>query len=223
MNILLRRRFAAGIIPPAPIVLGSLRESVYGEETIVTIAENGVFADYLVLKHDYENSGGTLLLRKDLYQSEMKWKTSSSNSNMYSGSLIDTFLIGEYTDMLSSAVRTSLTQAEIQHMSKPASGEMSTMQRSAFLLSVTELGLTGSVVDGSALVYFQNDASRIAYRGNGADAYFTRSAVIYNTGSVYSITIEGKRAVSSATTSGSVRPAIVLSATTVVNSDMTIG
>lgn len=114
--------------------LGNVLPSGAGSESILYLKENGTETPFLVLKHDYEGSGRTLVLRKGLYDKRI-W--SSNGTNDYAASDIDAWLNGEYLALLEDTVQNMIEPVSIPYT--PTSGtellEQARLERRAFLLS----------------------------------------------------------------------------------------
>ena len=114
--------------------------------SIVKLKENGVLVDFYVAKHDYENglngSGRTLVVRKDCYDTR-QWHT--SNVNAYATSAIDTWLNNTYKNLLDADIRGVIGTTKIKYTPGNGNTTVGTLERAIFLLSVTELGKTGTL------------------------------------------------------------------------------
>ena len=166
--------FAAGQ-PVSGQALGNLTAG-----STLKIVENNVPTQFLVLKLGYPtvDDANVLLLRKDLY-GEMAF----GNSSAYSGSTVDNWCQGVYTMLIEESVRNQMVEVSI-------ASNGASISRKAFILSATELGYSGFVgaVEGTAIPYFNNNASRIAQYNGAATDYFTRTA---NGGMVFLVPANG--------------------------------
>ena len=132
-------------VPPLP----SLAEMAEG--TLVKMNESGAPVEFYVAKHDYESelngAGRTLVVRKDCYDNRT-W--GGMNFDDYDESSIDAWLNEEYKIVLDSWLQ-SLIGTTTFYCDLGNRGD--TLERAVFLLSVTELGKTGSSapVEGAAL------------------------------------------------------------------------
>lgn len=214
----LRRRM---MMQTKALTLGDLPESTYGNETIVRVAEDQVLKDYLVLKHNYENSGGTLLLRKNLH-SQRTWSTTS---NAYAVSNIDGWLNMNFHSLFNMVVNNCIFDVDIRYTVGNGNATVSTLTRKVFLLSATEVGLSGSVinVEGSPVPYFSSSDSRIATTAGSSTGaiWWTRSPRINRTDQAIFVGETGGLGYVSVG-SQYIRPAIVLFAGTKINADMTL-
>lgn len=170
--------------------------SSFAEGDIVYINENGSPVEFYVIKHDYESelngAGRTLLWRCKTYgvqqwNSDEKWNADESAALEYSTSDIDSWLNSTYKDLLDADIQDAIGTTEFYY-TKPGSSDVSTLKRSIFLLSATELGRTAYCnVEGSelpiAIALTENDK----YEQTGKSlAYWLRSLTVnLNTQRVY--------------------------------------
>ena len=141
------------------------------EGQIVKIAESGTPVEFYLAKHDYESSlngaGRTLVVRKDCYD-QRQWHT--SNVNAYASSAIDSWLNSTYKNLLDADIRSLIGTTKIRYTPGNGNWNVSTLERSVFLLSLTELGEshTYANTEGSALPIAST--LKIAYQ-NGSPTY----------------------------------------------------
>ena len=134
---------------PAETPLSDLAEG-----TLITIQESGVPVEFYIAKQNYEErlngAGRVLCVRKDI-QSNQVWD--AGNVNAYATSDIDTWFNGTYKNTLSSNVQTIIGKTAFPSIPGNGNTVVSTLSRSVFSLSWTELGKpSGSVpMDGTAL------------------------------------------------------------------------
>lgn len=168
------------VVPVTGKMLGD-----YAEGDIVYLNESGSPVEFYVAKHDYESglngTGRTLLVRKDCY-GIMAWD--SSNVNAYATSTISTWLNGDYKALLDASVQSAIGTTKFYYTSGTA---VTTLERSVFLLSLTELGGTGEYanVEGSALPIAST--LQIAYLSGSAVAQWTRTQFAGNSNHAYYI------------------------------------
>lgn len=128
--------------------------SSYAEGDIVKFNENGSPADFYVAKHNYEsdlNGGGkTLVCKKPTYENKV-WD--SSNINSYENSDIDKWLNNDYKELLDANVQKLIGTTKFRYTPGNFNNEVSTLERSVFILSLTELNMSLNLtnVEGSAL------------------------------------------------------------------------
>ena len=169
-RMMLRRRVLMASLMNSGLPLSDLPEG-----SLVAINESGSPVLFYLAKHDYESglngAGRTLFVRKDCYDTR-EWRSGISNA-IYDGSAIDSWLNGDYIALLDSDVQNAIATTNFYTIE--SGGTVATINRSAFLLSATELGQTSSniVVEGEAITI----ASKIIIANlNGvATKYWTRS------------------------------------------------
>lgn len=202
--------------------------SDYAHGDIVKIKEADVPVEFYVAKHDYESGlngvGRTLLVRKDVH-SNFQW--SGSQSNNYSGCTIDvklndTFLatgVGvtdSYKEILPPNVRDAIGQTTFYYTPKGGSS-VTTLSRSVFILSLTELGKSDSYIntEGSALPI----ASRLvpAYYNGSTTTQWTRSPHKNGTTTAAAVTNTGGIKRDSLSNKFGIRPAFTLPSNSVFN------
>lgn len=155
--------------------------SDYSEGDIVYIPENNVMTAFYVAKHNYESdlngTGRTLLVRRDAH-TKMDWnhRTTTTNSySTYANSKIDKWLNGEYNGLLDKDIQQGISTTTFYYTIGKGNATITTLTRSIFLLSVTELGQTHNYanIEGTAL----NIANflRFAPYGNSFVSQWTRS------------------------------------------------
>lgn len=131
---------------------GTLGSKTVG--SIIQLPENGTSIDYYVAAHNYEStlngSGRTLVVRKDCLSS-MAWNRTYLNA--YAQSTIDSWLVNTFTTRFSNDLKASIGSTKFYYMPGSQDTTIATLQRSVFLLSLAELGLTftNTPADGTAL------------------------------------------------------------------------
>ena len=139
--------FMKNLLPGTPI-------NTYEPGTIVKVRENEVLTEFYIACHDYESSlngtGRTLLVRKDIY-SLGQWNNPDRNS--YSGSSVDNLLNTTYKALLPTDVQNAMGTTTFPYTIGNGNSTLSTLDRSVFILSNTELGVPYSQanVEGSTL------------------------------------------------------------------------
>lgn len=150
--------------------------SEYTVGSIVYLNENGIPVEFYVAHHNYQSSlngnGRTLLVRKDGY-GKRQWN--SSNKNAYETSTIDTWLNGEYKNLLDTKVKSTIGTTAFTCSLGEKGSSIGTLSRSVFLLSVTEMGLSypNANVEGSPIS--AASTIRILYADGKATQQWTRS------------------------------------------------
>lgn len=113
------------------------------EGTIIQIRENNVLQDFIVGQHNYQSSGRTLLIRRQIFDFR-RWNNTWAN-NQYSISEIDSFLNTSYLDLLPTDLQTYITEINIPSTVGGNTTAMVTdstvvnILRRVFLLSLAEM------------------------------------------------------------------------------------
>lgn len=186
--------------------------SEYTVGSIVYLNENGTQVEFYVACHNYESGlngkGRTLLVRKNCI-SQMAWNT--ANKNTYDSSNVDKWLVNTYKAKLDTKIQSVMGETKIYSLQ---SGNLTTLNRSVFLLSVGELGGSNSVKEGSTLPSvdvvkptIQNQWTRTQYSNYNEVYYVSPNGTFYTT---------------FCTESAYVRPALTVPDTTLVNSDLVL-
>ena len=204
-----------GLIGPSYTALSDLEEGA-----LVKLKESGSPVEFYVAKHDYESelngSGRTLLVRKDCYD-DRQWN--SVNENAYGASSIDIWLNNGYMDLLDPKVKDEIATTKIPYTIGNGNSALGNLNRSAFLLSLTELGQshTYANTEGSALPIAST--LRIAYRNGSATTQWTRSPNTNNTSNAWRLNSYGDISSNSCGISYGSRPAFTLPSTILANAD----
>lgn len=204
-----------GLIGPSYTALSDLEEGA-----LVKLKESGSPVEFYVAKHDYESelngSGRTLLVRKDCYDNR-QWN--SVNENAYASSDLDSWFNSTYKNMLDADIRSLIGTTKIRYTPGNGNWNVSTLERSVFLLSLTELGEshTYANTEGSALPIAST--LKIAYQ-NGSPTYqWTRSPYTHYTLSAWGLNSNGYISNYYCSLSYGSRPAFTLPSTTLANAD----
>lgn len=184
------------------------------EGDIVQLPEGGKLVEFYVAKLNYEQAlngaGRTLLVRKKCYD-QQAWD--KGNVNAYASSDIDTWLNGTYKGLLDADIRSLIGTTKIRYTPGDGNWSVSTLERSVFLLSVTELGKSHiyANVEGSAL--FIASTLQIAYL-NGSPTYqWTRSPNTGNPANSWRLLSDGNVDSGSCLTAHGSRPCFTLPST----------
>lgn len=157
----------------ATVTLGSKAEG-----SIIKLKENGVLVEFYIAKQNYESglngAGRVLVVRKDCYD-ERRWH--SSDVNAYASSAIDAWLNGTYKNLLDANIRTAMGTTKIYYTPGNGNNSKTTLQRSVFLLSATELGRSHAYMnaEGTALSSTVLNLLKIAELNGSAYPQWTRS------------------------------------------------
>ncbi len=179
--------------------IGSGNNKIEENDYTVYIEENDEFVPYLVLTSDY--NGNTMLLRKYVLEEERPYNEDSQEV-FYENSLVDKFLNNEYIKTLSDYVQDNIVNTQVlvtsTYTSEIGNRELETykIERKAFLISYTELGLERIRVakEGKSLEYFENKKSYSAYAYEGGEEriWYLRTPYFGNSGdAVWVVGIDG--------------------------------
>ena len=144
---------------------------------ILMLNEVGSPVPFYICKHDYEaglnGAGRTLLVRKDCYDI----RVFSSNNNAFSGSSMDTWLNNTWLKLLDADIQAAISKTKFYYTPGNGNNTVTTLQRAAFLLSVTELGKSASYAntEGTALASAVCSQLAIAYCNGSAVPQWTRT------------------------------------------------
>lgn len=185
---------------------------------ILYLNESGSPVPFYIAKHDYESglngAGRTLVVRKDCYDI----RSFSSRNNAYAGSSLDSWLCNTYLKLLDAGIQTAIGTTKFYYTPGNGNNTVTTLQRAAFQLSLTELGKSERYAnkEGSALPI----ASKlwIAYRNGVKVEQWTRTPSKADRYSVFFLGSDGYVGDMSGYSYGS-RPAFTLPATTAVTAN----
>ncbi len=190
------------------------------EGSIVKIKENGTLVDFYVAKQNYEpglnGAGRVLVARKDFY-AQIQWN--SSNVNTYASSTVDSWLNSTYKNLLDANIRTAMGTTRIYYTPGNGNTSKTTLERSVFLLSATELGRNHSFLnqEGTAL-----SSTMVNQLNSSTYVQWTRSPYIGDTIRAWDLTIGGALYSGGCSESRWVRPTFTLPSTFYVRDDGTI-
>ena len=128
---------------PSTVSMFGKQASDFVEGDIVKLNEDGVAVEFYIAKHSYEfdlNGAGRILLVRKAVHSTMYWHTSSGNE--YDGCGVDVWLNGTYKQTLDPEVQDAIGSTTFKYTT--SDDDLTTLSRSVFLPSMTELGLTNS-------------------------------------------------------------------------------
>lgn len=193
----------------------------------------GVRKEFLVVHQGLPSSlydascEGTWLLMKDCYE---KRPLSTSYSNAYETSTVNTYLNGPFLGLFDSDIQGIIKQVKIPY--HKGGGNGGTDQSGAnglsckvFLLSPCELIAIGSlngVKDGEKLDYFKNTGTtaaeeRIAYLNGAKSIWLLRTPITNGNTYVAAVTEDGSLSTAYVTNENGIRPALILPSTTLVD------
>lgn len=189
--------------------------------SIVKLNENGSPVEFYVAKHDYERglngAGRTLLVRKDCYN-QRQWH--SSNVNAYATSSINTWLNVAYKIVLDADIQAAMGTTKFYYTPGNGKTTKTTLERSVFLLSATELGQTHTYLNAEGTALEGANTLKIAHLDGPAVIQWTRSPRTNATDIAWYVGSTGGIGIGNHCTStyGS-RPAFTLPATLSVTDD----
>lgn len=186
----------------------------------VKIAVGGTDYDWLVVHQGLPGSmydascNGTWLLMKDIYT---KMKFDDSRSSLFVNSSLLQYLNTTFHDAIDANVRKLIKVATIPYIAKNNTDAASSgnLRAWVFLLSMTEVGFVGPAssnmpIEGAKLRYF-NSRSKIAYFGEEAAAWWSRTPYAVFNWNVWYIESNGDSAYSDVMGfSCGVRPCMIL-------------
>lgn len=167
---------------------------------LVKLNENGVPKKYLFLGYNHYGKGEVTLLRKDALGGRAWAPSGLASYNIYNGCDIDTFCNEQHIQCLDPVIKACLINVPIPTVKGTIAGAfvstVETLYRKGFLLSCTEVGLSGDGVDGvegSAFAYFSSNANRIAYHDETTTAvhWWLRSPTFNHTDRAYDVNKNG--------------------------------
>ena len=111
---------------------------------ILYLNESGSPVPFYIAKHDYESglngAGRTLVVRKNCY-AQYKF---GADYNTYAGSETDVWLNNAWLKLLDADVQAAISKTKFYYTPGNGNNTVTTLQRAAFLLSMTEFGYTNS-------------------------------------------------------------------------------
>lgn len=201
--------------PQAGTPLGDLTEG-----TLISINESGAPVEFYVACQNYESAlngdGRVLCVRKDIH-SNRGWN--STNINAYAGSAIDVLCNSGYKNLLSSAVQTMIGTTLFYYTIGDNNNSVTTLNRSVFLLSVTELwgSYSGANIEGSTLP--SNGVLKTSYFNGEPSAQWTRTPNTSNQKWSFLIGVTGSPGSDSVLQQFGFRPCFTLPSTALVDSN----
>lgn len=200
--------------PVTGIVLADIAEG-----SIVKLNEDGKPVEFYVAKHNYESGlngpGRTLLARRFSYGGK-EWH--SSRVNAYASCTLDRWFNSTCKEKFDADVQNAMGTTKFYYTPGNGSHYVSTLERSVFALSVTELGLndTHANAEGAALPIAS--ALRVLYAVGAAGIQqvsnqVTRSPITNNTTQFWYVKTDGAVASAYATNPYGTRSCFTLPAT----------
>lgn len=204
--------------PPIDTPLGDLAEG-----TLITINESGSPVEFYVAKQGYEPTlngpNKVLLVRKDVYD-QRQWN--DVDANAYATSDIDSWCLGDYFNLLSSSAQTLISETVFRYTPGNGSYGVSTLKRSVFILSLTELGLsmTNANVEGTALPI--SESLRLVSQSGEATTQWTRSPQNSQPNGVFVLIQNGTPQANGANLIRGSRPCFTLPSTALVDQNLAL-
>lgn len=205
----------------------------------IKLKVNGSAKDFIVVHQGkpssvYDDScNGTWLLMKDIYESR-QWH--SSNTNDYANSTIHSYLNSTFLAMFDSNIQKAIKQVKLPY--RKGSGTSTTVTSGSnglsakiFLLSATETSFSFSSMpsgEGAELAYFKgcadnsSDSKRVAYLNGSATFWWLRSPVCDSFSNALYVSSSGGWYGYRCSSSGGIRPALILPSTLLVSDDGTV-
>lgn len=205
----------------------------------IKLKVNGSAKDFIVVHQGkpssvYDDScSGTWLLMKDIYENR-QWH--SSDTNDYANSTIHSYLNSTFLAMLDSNIQKAIKQVKLPY--RKGSGTSTTVTSGSnglpakiFLLSATEMSFNFSYMpsgEGAELAYFKgcadnsSDSKRVAYLNGSAADWWLRSPYCGGSGGALCVGSKGGWGDGYCSSSGGVRPALILPSTLLVSDDGTV-
>ena len=142
--------------------------------------------------------------------------------NAYASSDLDSWFNGTYKALLDPSIQTAIGTTKFYYTPGNGNWTVGTLERAVFALSATELGQSGNFfnVEGSALPIA--NTLKVAYLNGRVNTQWTRSPVIYDSGSAAYLTSYGIVNYNSCNNSYGSRPAFTLPSTTKFDPDTNI-
>ncbi len=195
--------------------------------SIVKLKVNGAAKEFIVVHQGKpgsmydESCNGTWLLMKDVYENR-QW----SNVNNLENSSIHSYLNATFLGLFDSDIQKAIKQVKIPYRKNGGSGGTDQsgangLSTKIFLLSGYEVGFTTSdnqyfPQDGAKLSYFESGTGtsannkRIANLNGSAAAWWLRSPIVDETGSVLGVFSNGSYYYGSVSSLYGIRPALIL-------------
>ena len=206
----------------------------------IKLKVNGSARNFIVVHQGkpssvYDDScNGTWLLMQDIYENRA-WH--SSNTNDYANSTIHSYLNSTFLNLFESNIKNAIKQVKLPY--RKGSGTSTTVTSGSnglsakiFLLSATETSFDFSYMpsgEGAELAYFKgcadnsSDSKRVAYLNGSASYWWLRSPGCDggSYGALY-VSSDGDWGYDSCSSSGGIRPALILPSTLLVSDDGTV-
>lgn len=205
----------------------------------IKLKVNGSARNFIVVHQGkpssvYDDScNGTWLLMQDIYENRA-WH--SSNTNDYANSTIHSYLNSTFLNLFESNIKNAIKQVKLPY--RKGSGTSTTVTSGSnglsakiFLLSATETSFDFSYMpsgEGAELAYFKgcadnsSDSKRVAYLNGSATDWWLRSPSCSHSVFALGVDSNGDWGGSYCSSSGGIRPALILPSTLLVSDDGTV-
>ena len=205
----------------------------------IKLKVNGSARNFIVVHQGkpssvYDDScNGTWLLMQDIYENRA-WH--SSNTNDYANSTIHSYLNSTFLNLFESNIKNAIKQVKLPY--RKGSGTSTTVTSGSnglsakiFLLSATETSFDFSYMpsgEGAELAYFKgcadnsSDSKRVAYLNGSAAYWWLRSPNCGISGNALYVNSDGDWGNGRCSSSGGIRPALILPSTLLVSDDSTV-
>ncbi|WP_265446855.1 DUF6273 domain-containing protein [Acetivibrio straminisolvens] len=192
----------------------------------VYIQEKGAFEPFLVLSSDYE--GGILLLRKFLLEDLISYsdsKSYGSKGGYYPKSNIDYYLNNNYILQFSQTLQNKIldTNVSVSTLESVDGGgsvkDTEKIQRKIFILSASEMNIKSGMAnnEGKPLAYYKdNEDLKATYKNGVAEAYWLRTAYLWDDIQAWTVGADGVIGGSSVSEAYAIRPAFCLPKDTLI-------
>lgn len=205
----------------------------------IKLKVNGSARNFIVVHQGkpssvYDDScNGTWLLMQDIYENRA-WH--SSNTNDYANSTIHSYLNSTFLNLFESNIKNAIKQVKLPY--RKGSGTSTTVTSGSnglsakiFLLSATETSFSFSYMpsgEGAELAYFKgcadnsSDSKRVAKLNVSAAYWWLRSPYCGSSSGALCVSSYGDWSSGGCSSSGGIRPALILPSTLLVSDDGTV-
>lgn len=181
------------------------------EGDTIRLPENGTMVDFYIGKLDYESglngAGRVLLVRKNCYDSQV-WDAGGVNA--YATSDIDAWFSEDYKAMFPSEIQTAMGATKIYYTPGNGNNTVTTLERSIFALSATELGKAADWINAEGTALPIASVLQISYLNGAAVAQWTRSPATNSTGNAIRLLANGGTNSNVCGSENGIRPAFTL-------------